>query len=179
MKIKYLVVQKKMTSLKASPPEFIPERFSRWDLFTSRFSRFFLAHLLLLLFLVVVGGIVVRFASFCIFQTANAHFFFFPASVELSKRFESNGSSLKFFFTIVVQTNNENARSLVLRAFFARRVRAERGACVVPFVLKLNPRERARSAHEFPGLTSKTLVLILFEYRKPFPIQYRVAHYEV
>lgn len=112
MKIKYLVVQKKMTSLKASPPEFIPERFSRWDLFTSRFSRFFLAHLLLLLFLVVVGGIVVRFASFCIFQTANAHFFFFPASVELSKRFESNGSSLKFFFTIVAQTNNENARSL-------------------------------------------------------------------
>lgn len=117
--IKYLVVQKKMTSfksftshLKASPPEFIPERFSRWDLFTSRFSRFFLAHLLLLLFLVVVGGIVVRFASFCIFQTANAHFFFFPASVELSKRFESNGSSLKFFFTIVAQTNNENARSL-------------------------------------------------------------------
>ena len=112
MKIKYLVVQKKMTSLKASPPEFIPERFSRWDLFTSRFSRFFLAHLLLLLFLVVVGGIVVRFASFCIFQTANAHFFFFPASVELSKRFESNGSSLKFFFTMVAQTNNENARSL-------------------------------------------------------------------
>lgn len=119
MKIKYLVVQKTMTSfksftshLKASPPEFIPERFSRWDLFTSRFSRFFLAHLLLLLFLVVVGGIVVRFASFCIFQTANAHFFFFPASVELSKRFESNGSSLKFFFTMVAQTNNENARSL-------------------------------------------------------------------
>ena len=113
------------------------------------------------------------------FSTANAHFFFFPASVELSKRSESNGSSLKFFFTMVAQTNNENARSLVLRAFFARRIRAERGACVVPFVLKLNPRERARSAHEFPGLTSKTLVLILFEYRKPFPIQYRVAHYEV
>ena len=46
------------------------------------------------------------------FSTANAHFFFFPASVELSKRSESNGSSLKFFFTMVAQTNNENARSL-------------------------------------------------------------------
>ena len=46
------------------------------------------------------------------FSTANAHFFFFLASVELSKRFESNGSSLKFFFTMVARTNNENARSL-------------------------------------------------------------------
>ena len=46
------------------------------------------------------------------FSTANAHFFFFPASVELSKRSESNGSSLKFFLTMVAQTNNENARSL-------------------------------------------------------------------
>ena len=59
---------KSFTSHLKASPEFIPERFSRWDLFTSRFSRFFLALLLLLLFLVVVGGIVVRFASFCIFQ---------------------------------------------------------------------------------------------------------------
>ena len=101
-----------------------PERFSRWDLFTSRFSRFFLALLLLLLLVVVVGGIVVRFASFCIFQTATAHFFFFTASVELSKRSESNGSSLKFFFTMVAQTNNENARSLTRDSRFARFLRA-------------------------------------------------------
>ena len=70
-----------------------------------------------------------------------------------------------------MKTRDLSHATLVLRAFFARRIRAERGACVVPFVLKLNPRERARSAHEFPGLTSKTLALILFEYRKRFPIQ--------